>query len=243
MQLERAAHAEARSRFERAIELDPTSAAAHIGLSRHYALSGVQYLTIPMDVALQLSTAHAVKATELDPGNADAHARLAGSLAYQGVLDLAEALSQKAIAMDPNCALAHEVLAGVLICTRRMSEARQVTATFERLAPGDANIPHARGRVAISYYLEGDYRRCVDTARFQLSVHPGYTQTWRWLGAALAQLGHTAEARTALNRAIETSPRELEVFVRNRGPWICHEDHEHMIEGLRKAGLPPPFAK
>jgi tetratricopeptide (TPR) repeat protein len=235
---DRAAHAEARCLFERAIALDPTFAAAHIGLSRHYALAGVQHLTMPMDEALRLSTAHAAKATELDPGDADAHARLAGSLAYQGDLDSAEALSYKAIGINPSCALAHEVLAGVLICAHRMTEARRITAEFERLSPRDANIAHAHGRIAISYYLEGAYRECVETARRQLSAYPGYTQTWRWLGAALAQLGQIKEARIALNCAIKASPREFDVFVRNRGPWMCRKDHAHMIDGLRKVGIP-----
>ena len=87
--------------------------------------------------------------------------------------------------------------------------------------------------IAISHYFDRDYERCVEVARRQLSAHPGYALTYRWLAAALGQLGHTEEARVAL---AAVSPREFEVYVRDRVPWMRPEDQEHMIDGLRKAG-------
>ena len=90
--------------------------------------------------------------------------------------------------------------------------------------------------LAISYYFERDYERCVDVARRQLSAYPGYTLTHRWLAAALGQLGRVGEARAALEKSIAASPREFDLYVRNRVPWLRPEEYEHMLDGLRKAG-------
>jgi adenylate cyclase len=53
------------------------------------------------------------------------------------------------------------------------------------------------------------------------------------MAAALGQLGRIEEARVAL---AAVSPREFDVYVLTRAPWMRPEDHEHMLDGLRKAG-------
>ena len=54
--------------------------------------------------------------------------------------------------------------------------------------------------------------------------------------AALGQLGRADEARDALLKALEVSPQSFDLFVRSRPSWFRPEDHEHMLDGLRKAG-------
>jgi hypothetical protein len=41
---------------------------------------------------------------------------------------------------------------------------------FERLSPRDAGIAVAHNQIALSYYFERDYERCVEAARRQLSA-------------------------------------------------------------------------
>ena len=53
---------------------------------------------------------------------------------------------------------------------------------------------------------------------------------------ALGQLGRTAEAKEALEWAIEIGPASFDQYVRQRMPWHRPEDYAHMLEGLRKAG-------
>ena len=55
-QLEPTDNEKARRLFERAVELDPMFAAAYVGLSHAYGLTGVQYLTMSMDESIKLST-------------------------------------------------------------------------------------------------------------------------------------------------------------------------------------------
>jgi len=66
---------------------------------------------------------------------------------------------------------------------------------------------------------------------------PGHSGSYRWLAAALGQLGRTAEAKEALEKAIAVSPAFFDMNVRDRPPWMIRaEDYEHMLDGLRKAG-------
>jgi adenylate cyclase len=41
-----------------------------------------------------------------------------------------------------------------------------------------------------------------------------------------------------LAKAIAMAPASFDMFVRRRVPWHRPEDHAHMLEGLRKAGMP-----
>jgi adenylate cyclase len=53
---------------------------------------------------------------------------------------------------------------------------------------------------------------------------------------ALGQLGRTAEAKEALDKAVSLAPAAFDMYVRKRVPWFRPEDHAHLVEGLRKAG-------
>ena len=203
------ANEKARCLFERAIERDPMFAAAYVGLSLTFLRAASTYLTIPMDEAARLTSVHLRKAVDLDAGNGDAQALLAGSLSLQGDMDNAFARLRQILAINPNCAQAHWCMGGVLIFTGRMAEGRQALRFFERLSPHDASIAAAHRWIAMSYYFERDYERCVEAARRQLSAHPDYAGTRRWLAAALGQLGRTEEARAALEQVIAQSPGEL----------------------------------
>jgi adenylate cyclase len=189
-----------------------------------------------MDEAIPLASMHARRAVQLDPGDADAQAALAWTILLQGDTDNALVTARHALSINPNCAQAHVVLGSVLIFTGRMAEGRRAFCAFERLSPRDANIAVAHSQIVMAYYFERDYERCVAAARRQLSAHPGHPRIHRYLAAALGQLGRIEEAHAALDMTHTLSPRALEVYVHNRVPWLRHEDYEHMLAGLRKAG-------
>jgi adenylate cyclase len=76
----------------------------------------------------------------------------------------------------------------------------------------------------------------VVTAERAIRSFPDFLSPYRWLAAALGELGRTAEAKAALDKAITVSPASFEFQVRNRPPWFRPEEHAHMLDGLRKAG-------
>ena len=51
-------------------------------------------------------------------------------------------------------------------------------------------------------------------------------------------MGRTAEAKEALEKNIAIAPGALDAFVRGGVLRLRPEDHAHLLEGLRKAGMP-----
>ena len=70
--------------------------------------------------------------------------------------------------------------------------------------------------------------------RHQLVAFPDYPNTHAHMAKALGQLGRIEEARAALAIAkVWWGPNYNPGFVL---PWMRPEDHEHVLEGFRKAG-------
>ena len=74
----------ARKFFNRALELDATLAAAHIGLASLYTMEGFFFASRPVAEAVALAADEARKAVDLDPTDADAHAFRAFSSGHTG---------------------------------------------------------------------------------------------------------------------------------------------------------------
>ena len=85
-------------------------------------------------------------------------------------------------------------------------------------------------------YLCHDYEAAIAAAKRAIREHPEYPNTYRWLAAALGQIGRIEEAKEALEKAIAVAPAAFEMYVGQRVPWHRPEDYAHMLEGLRKAG-------
>ena len=87
-----------------------------------------------------------------------------------------------------------------------------------------------------SYYIECDYENAVAAARRLIADRPDHPYAYRWLAAALGQLGRSDEARAALDKAIAIAPDVFRLYVEQRVPWMRQAVYDHMLEGLRKAG-------
>jgi len=151
---------------------------------------------------------------------------------YQGAL----AEIQLALMISPNLAGAYGILGAVLMWSGQPKKGRDALEKSIRLDPRNPNITLRLLDVAISFYLAREYEAAVEAARREIRSYPDWSNTYRWLAAALGQLGRTEEAQEALGKAIAMAPASFEMFVRRRVPWHRPEDHAHMLEGLRKAG-------
>jgi adenylate cyclase len=75
---------------------------------------------------------------------------------------------------------------------------------------------------------------------FLIADRPSHAHAYRWLAAALGQLGRTDEARAVLDKVIETAPAAFRQYAEQRPPWMAQADYDHMLEGLHKAGWQRP---
>jgi adenylate cyclase len=129
------------------------------------------------------------------------------------------------------------VLAAALLFSGRPKEGLAALQTCNRLDPRDyATLPLRLNQVALGLYFLAEYEAAVQAAKRGIRSYPNFPLTYRWLAAALGQLGRAAEAKGALEKAIAVGPASFDMYVRNRVRWMRPEDYAHMLEGLRKAG-------
>ena len=90
--------------------------------------------------------------------------------------------------------------------------------------------------IACGLYFSREYEEAIEAAKQLIRSYPDFPMIYRWPAAALGQLGRTAEAKEALDKAVSLAPAAFDMYIRKRVPWFRPEDHAHLVEGLRKAG-------
>jgi adenylate cyclase len=138
--------------------------------------------------------------------------------------------------INPSCATAHHTKGWLQIFTGRPAEGRHAILLGIRLDPRRAFYPFVRSHIVMSYYIECDYETTVAEAVRVIADHLDHPLVYRWLAAALGQLGRSDAARAALNKAIAIAPDVFRMYVEQRVPWMGQAVYDHMLEGLRKAG-------
>jgi adenylate cyclase len=189
------------------------------------------------DEMLRVAEAWARQAVELDGTDAESHAYHSNALWMCADHEGAMAAAERALALSPNLARGHANLGCALLFSGRPKEGVVALETAIRLDPYEPMLPSRLNLLAIGLYFAGQYEATVEAAKRTIRASPDYPLPYRWLAAALGQLGRTAEAKQALEKAIAVAPDVFDRFVRQRVPWHRPEDYAHMIEGLRKAGL------
>jgi adenylate cyclase len=228
--------------FQRAIDLDPMFVGGYTGLSAALSPSRVMSQTRDPAEALSAQEAAARRAVALDGGNAEARSRLAIALNSRGDHEGAQAEAERALAISPNLADAHGALGVVLTYSGRPKEGLAALKTCIRLDPRAPSLVLRLGQIAVALYFCREYAAAVEAARQAIRSYPDRPGYYRVLAAALGQMGRTAEAKEALEKAIAIAPALFDGYVRGyvrgRHPGLRLEDHGHILEGLRKAGMP-----
>jgi adenylate cyclase len=165
-------------------------------------------------------------------------ARLALVVFLKGDLEGAIQEADHALAINPNCADAFGAKGASLIFSGHREEGRKVLGRYFALSPLDPMRPLRLNQVALSLYLDGNYDAAVTAAAQLIRQYPTHPSAYRWLAASLGQLGRLDEANRALHTMIEMAPLSVEMFIRQRPAFYRPADHKHLLEGLRKAGLP-----
>jgi adenylate cyclase len=222
--------------FQQAINLDPNFAGGHTGLAMAYYWAAHAFQTRRYAEVQSSWEALARRAVALDSGDAEARWLLAVTLTTSGDYDGGLAEAKRALAISPNLASAHGVLGATLVFSGRPTEGLASLQTCIRLDPRHPAVGAYMHILAVGYYLCRDYEEAIEAAKRKIRSYPDDANTYRWLAAALGQLGHTEEAKDALEKAIAVSPAGFDMYVRNPPAFIRPEDHAHMVEGLRKAG-------
>jgi len=188
--------------FRRAIDLDPTYAAAYAGLADAYSVLGnYRYGSLPSDECLRRARAAALKAVEADDELAEAHASLALVREYQEAdREGAEREFRRAIELDPAYATAHHWYSDFLAMLGRSDEA---LAEAVRASELDPLSPIISTTVGERLFFARDYERAAERLRRTLELDPDFIQARFFLGLVYVRQGRRAAAVAELRRARE----------------------------------------
>jgi adenylate cyclase len=228
--------AQAYELFARAIALDAVFAPAYSALAEVILREGTQFSTRPLREAADKAISWARKAAEINPDDSDAWAALAPVVIFTGNVREALEHASKALSLNPDSAWANSMKGALLIDLGHHAEGRDLLFTALRLRPRDSRNAVVFNHLARSYFYERDFERAVEAGFNTVSRYPNHPTAYCWLAAALGHSGRTPEAGEALQKARAISAGSWARFAQGGPPFFRAEDHELMLDGLRKAG-------
>ena len=227
------ANREARSLYEKAIELDPDYARAYASLAWTYLVEHSERWAGPDDHPLDRALDCARTGVLVNPASHSNRLALGQVCLSKGLHDEALEALQTAIALNPNDADGYVFLAQAMTRVGRADEAIELVGRAQRLNPAAPNW--YTWYLGIALYLARRYDDAIAAFR---RGQPLSTMAYRWMAAAYGQLGREQEAKAAVEHYLKLTPdfsiaRHLQMV-----PFGHAADREHYVDGLRKAGLP-----
>jgi len=193
--------------FEQAIREDPGYALAYAGLADALAIR-YDYDAVPAPEVLSKAKAAALKALEIDPALAEAHASLGLISHYQ--YDSKNALRHYRAALDlkPEYAMARKWYGDELVVTGRIGEAR---AEYERAQRDDPTSLIVNNALAYTRLHDGDYAGAQELFRKTLEMDPAFAPAHGGLALLHAYQGQIAESLEEVDK-LPYGPAILDIF-------------------------------
>lgn len=199
--------------FRRAVELDQRFALAHAALAdAHTSLGYLGY--VAPSATFPVARPYALKALDLDPTLAQAHAALAYIKFYfdwdwQG----AGAEFTRAIELNPNDPVSHQWYAVYLLASGQPDRGFSEVQAAHRLDPLSLAI---NTDIGFHHYYNGRYVEAVSQLQSVLAMKSDFLVAHLWLARALLEQGKY-DAALAETAAAEQKAREWSVLVAARG--------------------------
>jgi adenylate cyclase len=185
--------------------------------------------------ALEEAHQWAKKAVQLDPNLPQARAQMAYVLCFRGMPD--EAVEHLELAAELNRNFTDWRLSVVLLFAGQAERAVEVAKAHLRADP--FAMPIARGFLGLAYLLLKKYSEALAPLREFVSRSPDHLFGRAWLAAAYSNLGQPERAQAQVAEMLRIDPGFIsEGTGRRMTTFWLPEDVEHVIRGLRKAGLP-----
>lgn len=176
--------------FKQAITIDSNYALAYCGLAdAYFRLSNVHF---PPREVLPKAKEAALRAVEIDPELAEAHASLGlVKVYYDHDWNGAEYEFRKAVRLNPDLVLAHQRFGSYLTFMGHFEESIRHYETALEIDPFSLQI---NMNLATTYFLRGEYDRAIRHLTKTTELEPNYMPTLFVLGCVYIQQGRLEEA-------------------------------------------------
>jgi adenylate cyclase len=228
---------ESQANFRRALTIEPQYPQATAALS--ITLSSAAMIGWADDADAFFADAYDLgrQAVTLDPRYPNAHFALGLACMWTRRSERGIAAFEEAIKLNPSFAAAHVMLGQMYLYAGRPAEAVEQAEGGFRLSPSDPRLYIWLPALAGAHYQMRRYAQAVEAGRRSWSLNRNWPHGLRYVVAGLAQLDKIAEAQTALAQ-LKLADANLEVsagVLRRVYPDAAAVDH--ILEGLRKAGM------
>jgi TolB-like protein/Tfp pilus assembly protein PilF len=225
-------HATARRILERAVEQDPNQADAWAMLAILYDTEFADEYN-PRPNPLERAMAAAQRAVDLAPTHAFGYYALAFTYFFRKDNAGFRAAVEQAVALNP---MDGSVVGMLGLLVHHVGETDRGTRMVEAAMQLNPHYPPVfRAPAFLNAYAQGKYADALELAvRFNM---PGFFHALALRAAALGQLGQREAGQQAVQELLALRPDFATSARRDYGKWWNSKTVEHLIDGLRKAGL------
>lgn len=230
-------NAAAREEFRMAIEREADFATAHASLGlTHFADAWLNW-TDDRDGTFAQALEYAKNAVALDDMEVSGHQLLAAASVFLDRQDAALREARRAVELNPSLAMSWLTLGYTLTYLGQSEDAIPCLEKAIRLSPNDPANWIFFGNLSLPYLILRRYEDAFDAARRAIQVRYGYVFGRVMMTSALAHMDRIDEAKTEFAEIKRLMPNfsraHLDLY-----PFKNPSDLEHILDGLRKAGLP-----
>jgi TolB-like protein/DNA-binding winged helix-turn-helix (wHTH) protein len=212
--------------FQQAIDKDPAYGAAYSGLADCNSGLAWHGFKSPAE-ALPKANAAALKAIEIDPQSAEAHASLGLVLNHRWDWAGAEAEFKRALQLDPRYANAHHWYGDNLSATGRHEEALLEAKQALELDPLNLMI---NTWVGLRYYLARKFDLAIEQGRNTVELDANFAAAHLLLGESYSQMGLHEQGLAELQTAASLSG--------NSPLYLAQLAVAHALAGRKTEALP-----
>ena len=228
---------------ERAMQLDPASAAAHAHAAWCHFYNYMAFWSANPRQSLAKAYEVVQRAVVLDETESFAHAIMGSVQWFRRDFEQARTEYLEGIERNPNDFLARRFYGMFLAATGNPEASIEQINLAKRLNPFDTKwVPWNRG---IAYFTARRYEEAIAALK---QVRNPINEVRAWLAASYAQAGRRDEAKAALDEFMRVARSDMAVFPgRTFKDWEPYwhamfeyqdqRDFDHLYEALRKAGM------
>jgi adenylate cyclase len=228
---------ETRRHLADSLSIDPKYARCYAMLASTHRVAWLnplndEYLSpATLDQAIKLART----AIQLNPSLSEAYAELGYNIIRKRDFDAAAAAAERAMALNPN--FADYRLAQVFYSVGEPAKAIAIAKVQMRLDPFH---PHFAPLMAgVAHYFLKEYHDAQQWLSEAIGRAPNHQYGHAFLAATYAQLGRLEDAHAEAAEVLRLNPKYSINGTQKRVSNLKRaEDMEHLVDGLRKAGLP-----